>query len=814
MKTINDNVELLSPVGNFECLKAAIQNGADSVYFGANSFSARSSATNFSLDELKSVIHYSKIRNVKTNLTLNTLIKNEEFDEAINLAKYAYENGIDAIIVQDLGLAKKLIEQFPNLPIHSSTQMTIHNLEGAIQAEKLGFKRVVLSRECSLEEIKHICKNTNIEIEVFIHGALCISYSGQCLLSSMIGGRSGNRGRCAQPCRLPYKLTSDSKIIDEGYLLSTKDLCGLEFIPQLIQAGVKCFKIEGRMKTPEYVATVTKIYRKYINLAKSNSSFFIEESDKKDLLQVFNRGGFSSGHLDPKPNQNLVYQNKPNNMGLFLGSVHDFNHNKGYITLRLQEKLKIGDTISLEKESGIYTISELMINGINKQSGYLGDIVKIGRMKGNIGINDKIFKLSDKELSNSAKQTFSDSEFKKIYLNCNITIKKETPIEITIFPCDNTGFYKDIKINLKSDTIPVLAIKSPITKERIISQISKTGNTPYEFKKINIDLDDNLYIPNISCINELRRLGLEKIQEQVIHNHCENILISRKTHDDIKKNTIIINETSENFSNNESISILLNKLDMNYEYNKLDNIQKVYLPLNFFLSSKYSDTINKISSKFDTYIYLPLILKISDLDLEKIIKTHKIKGFVLSNISHFNILEKYSSYEFIGNYSLNIFNNSTIKELSNLGLKTVTLSPETDKESAFKLITNNRFCNTEIIVYGKTPVMTINYCLISKSNKCYYNCSNKCSNNSFYLRDRLGFDFQILPDNYSSVTTIYNSKITSLCVDFNSNIKYSKRIDFIDETIENMQNIIDTIKKAERLEGDIYTNGSFNRQVQ
>jgi len=814
MKTINNNVELLSPVGNFECLKAAIQNGADSVYFGADFFSARASATNFSLDELKTVIHYSKIRNVKTNLTLNTLIKNEEFEEAINLAKYAYENGIDAIIVQDLGLAKKLIELFPNLPIHSSTQMTIHNLEGAIQAEKLGFKRVVLSRECSLEEIKHICKNTNIEIEVFIHGALCISYSGQCLLSSMIGGRSGNRGRCAQPCRLPYKLTSDSKIVDEGYLLSTKDLCGLEFIPQLIKAGVKCFKIEGRMKQAEYVATVTKIYRKYIDLAKSNSSFFIEEFDKKDLLQVFNRGGFSSGHLDTKPNQDLVYPKKPNNMGLFLGSVHDFNPNKGYITLRLQEKIKIGDTISLEKESGTYTISELMINGKNEQAGYLGDIVKIGRMKGNIGINDKIFKLSDKELSNSAKQTFSDSEFKKIYLNCNITIKKETPIEITIFPSDNTGFYKDIKINLKSDTIPVLAIKSPITKERIISQISKTGNTPYEFKNINIDLDDNLYIPNISCINELRRLSLENMQELVIHNNCENILTTKKLNNDIKKNNIIINEATENYSNNESITILLNKLDINFEYNKLENIQKVYLPLNFFLSSKYSETINKISNKFDTYIYLPLILKISNLNLEKILQTFKIKGFVLSNISHFNILEKYSSYEFIGNYSLNIFNNNTIKELSTLGLKTVTLSPETDKESALQLLTNNKFSDTEIIVYGKTPVMTINYCLIGKSNKCYSNCSNSCSTNSYYLRDRLGFDFQILPDNNSSVTTIYNSKITSISVDFNSDIKYNKRIDFIDETIENMQNIINTIKKGERLEGDIYTNGSINRQVQ
>lgn len=191
-------VELLAPVGDFECLKAAVQNGADSVYFGANSFSARAFANNFDSDELQKAIQYAKIRGVKTNLTLNTLIKDDEFESAINLAKEAYQFGIDAIIVQDLGLAKKLIEMFPDLPIHASTQMTVHNLNGALELQDLGFKRVVLSRELSTDEIDYICKNTKIEIECFVHGALCISYSGQCLLSSMIGGRSGNRGKCAR----------------------------------------------------------------------------------------------------------------------------------------------------------------------------------------------------------------------------------------------------------------------------------------------------------------------------------------------------------------------------------------------------------------------------------------------------------------------------------------------------------------------------------------------------------------------------------------------------------------------------------------
>ena len=361
-------IDLLSPVGDFDCLKAAVQNGANSVYFGADLFSARAYASNFNLDDLEKAIIYAKARGVKTNLTLNTLVTDNEFNDAFELAKKAYEYGIDAIIVQDLGLAKQLIKHFPDLDIHASTQMTVHNLQGVLKMQELGFKRVVLSRELSLQEIEYICKNSDIEIECFIHGALCISYSGQCLFSSMVGGRSGNRGKCAQPCRLPYKLLENDDMTDSGHLLSTRDLCGLDFIPSLINAGVTCLKIEGRMKSPEYVATVTRIYRKYIDLAEritDINDFKIEENDRKTLLQVFNRGMSSTGHLTNEPNKNLVFKEKPNNMGLFLGKVEKYSKNKGYITVKLQEPIEIGDTISLEKETGSYNVSELMIKDKN-----------------------------------------------------------------------------------------------------------------------------------------------------------------------------------------------------------------------------------------------------------------------------------------------------------------------------------------------------------------------------------------------------------------------------------------------------------------
>ena len=399
-------IELLSPVGDFDCLKAAVQNGADSVYFGGSLFNARYNAHNFDADELKQAIQYAKLRNVKVDFTLNTLIKNNEFADAVELANYVYSLGVDAIIVQDLGLAKYLIKSFPDLPIHASTQMTIHNLHGVKELEELGFKRAVLSRELSLDEIQYICKNTNIEIETFIHGALCISYSGQCLFSSSIGARSGNRGKCAQPCRLPYKLFSTNNqkqklnqnksdtnknnincnndynnsnnnnnnnynnnnsnnnsndiCLDSGYLLSPRDLCGLNYIPQLINAGVSCLKIEGRMKSPEYVATVTKIYRKYIDLAYSQKDYIIDQNDIDELMQVFNRGGFSSANFESTPNRNYVFKEKPNNIGIYIGNVSKLNKEKGLVRLTLKNDVQIGDKISFEKEEHKYTISELM----------------------------------------------------------------------------------------------------------------------------------------------------------------------------------------------------------------------------------------------------------------------------------------------------------------------------------------------------------------------------------------------------------------------------------------------------------------------
>lgn len=813
-------VELLAPVGDWNCLKAAVQNGADAVYFGVEQFNARMYAANFNVEDMKQVIEYCKLRNVKTNLTLNTLLENCEFDNAVDLAKEAYKAGVDAIIVQDLGLAKYLIDNIPGLPIHASTQMTVHNLQGVLKLEKLGFDRVVLSRELSCEEIEYICKNCKVEIETFIHGALCICYSGQCLFSSVVGGRSGNRGKCAGPCRLPYELISENaetherKSIDKGYLLSTKDLCGIAYLPRLIQAGVKCFKIEGRMKSPEYVATVTRIYRKYIDMVLNNDDFIIDEKDINDLMQVFNRGGFSDGHLDSKHNRNLIFLEKPSNMGIYLGTIKKYNSNKGHITLQLEEDLELGDSISVSNEASKYLVSELMIKNVNQKKVSANTEVTIGRMKGNIKVGDKVYRISSKALSDFAKASYDNCENKKIPLNCTVTIKKNTPISMEISTNKNTCYnelYSSIYVKEISNMIPIDALKTPISVERVVKQISKTTNTPFSFENITVLLDDGLYVPSISTLNELRRTALEKVEQEILSRAKRTLLdLSKKSKESITYTPNV---------KNPEISVLFRQLDLDFDYTKLDKekITNIYVSLELFISKKYSKIISYFSDNYNLYIYVPSIIKtnyknIALSTIEQAVMIYNIKGFIVSNIGDFELLKKYSKdYEFIGNYTLNVFNNNTMEEYRKLGLSRITLSRELNQELIKEMLANANL-NTEMIVYGNLPLMASSYCFLGKTNKCYPNCGTNCKkNNKYYLKDRLGFNFRVVPNSIETVTLICNSKTLSISTkDLPVNFV---RLDILDESINEINEAVDKAYNREKLEGLQYTNGNLYREV-
>ena len=778
-----NNIELLSPVGEWNSLVSAVQNGANAVYFGADEFNARMNSKNFNREELKKAIEYAKLRNVKTNLTLNILIKNDEFSKAMELVEYAYTCGIDAIIVQDLGLAKAIIKSFPDLEVHSSTQMTVYNLEGARKIQEMGFKRCVLARELSVDEIKHICKNVNIEIEVFIHGALCICYSGQCLMSSIIGGRSGNRGKCAGTCRFPYSLLNNGKEADKGYLLSSKDVCTLDILPELIKTGVKSFKIEGRMKSPEYVGTVTSVYRKYIDLANSNKPYKVQAEDKEKLMQIFNRGGFSTGYLKGKLGKDMMYKYKPNHMGIYIGKVEHYNPNKGYTKIKLEKELNLGDSISIK--DGTCKISELMIGNNNIKQGKIGQTVTIGRIYGKINSGDKVYRTVDINLNREINQKLSKENIKR-KINCKIIIQEDTPISLKV-----QDIVTGIEIT-KTGSVPQKAEKQGLSRERIEEQISKLGNTVFEVANINTEIGDML-ITQISGINELRREAIQELEEKI-----------RKTF--IRKPRKIVEEKeiiSKQSISAPRVSVCLNSMSETLEYSKLQGIDNIYIPLRFFTAPKLKKQVKEITENFNTYLLMPAISKSNyeKINIEAILKEYKIAGVVISNISQ---LETFKNLKTIANYTMNVMNNKSIKELESLGIKGYTVSPETDKNTILSL---NGDIGMELIVYGRTLLMTTEYCAIG----IYKNCPGTCEHGIFKLKDRMGFEFPIYTDRINCNNLIYNSKITSIeWKEFNPN---TIRIDILDESIDKINNIVNTVKKGERLEGKEFTNGNLNREI-
>lgn len=793
-----DKVELLSPAGNFESMISAIQNGADAVYFGANRLNARANSKNFDNEELKNAIEYAKLRNVKTHMTLNILIKNDEFEEAIELVKYVYELGLDAVIIQDLGLARVIIDNFPGLEVHASTQCSIYNLEGVNELTKYGFNRVVLARELSIPEISNISKNTDTEIEVFIHGALCISYSGQCLMSSIIGQRSGNRGKCAGPCRMEYDLINKEKekVVDSGYLLSSKDVCTLDILPNLIEAGVKSFKIEGRMKSPEYVGIVTSIYRKYIELYYSDSEYIVDEKDRKMLLQVFNRGGFSTGYINGKLGKDMMYTHKASHMGIEIGKVLEYHKSKGYVKVKLLDNISLGDSIVIKDDS--CKISELMYGNNNTKTASKNEVVTIGRIHGNIEIGNSVFKTVDLGLQKSIERK---NTFENIKRDMQVFMQlKEN--EFAVLKLIDTQ--TNISVEVLSENKIEKAMKTATTKERIIEQLEKTGNSVFQIENIDIDMNEELYIP-ISMINELRRNAIEELEKKI-----KEIFIRKPSNLNNKYLNLI--SKSEETRTVKNVTVFFRNINLDIEYDKLKDIDNVYIHVKEFLKDENTKIIDLMVEKFNVYVYLPNItkgnyIKLFEKNLKNILEKN-IDGVVISNISQLNILKEngvdISKLKIIANYTMNCINNVTIRELEKLNIYKVIMSPEFSKD-----VINNMSGNVEreLIVYGRTLLMTSEYCPIGT----YIKCEGTCQKGKYILKDRLGYEFPIYTDRINCNSLLYNSKITSLSYK-GINVD-SICIDILDESFEQIQDIVNVYKMGDKYEGKDYTNSNINKEI-
>ncbi len=738
----NNKIELLSPAGSIESFKAACQNGADAVYMGVDKYNARAMAVNFGINEYIECIEYAHIRGIKVYLTLNTLMYDDEIKEALDIVLKLYSKGLDAVIIQDIGLGMLIHKLIPKLPLHASTQMSVYSLDQVKYLEGIGFKRVVLARELSVDEIEYICKNTNLEIEVFIHGALCVSVSGQCLLSSTIGNRSANRGRCAQPCRMKYSLynSKGKELISNSYILSKKDIFGLEYVNKLKEIGVTSLKIEGRNKNPEYVAGVTKNYRNAIN----NN---INSNTKQELMQLFNRGGISIGYFDGVKYKNSISLLSPKNTGIFLGKVID---KKGvYVKLKLEEDIDMHDGFEIYSEDKVISNIVTCIKNdkyVNVNSNMKkGEYVWIGDVKKSVKIGSNIYKTSSDKLNKKYRLTYSNNvENIKNKVEVEINILKDKKIFAKVF-------LNNICINIDIDYIPQLANNKELDKEAVISAFSKTQDIPFifDFKKINID--NKLFVP-VSILNELRR----KIVYEILKSYKININVSNeeKSVEKLLNEEVVQNNIKIKDSNKVNAKFLY-KYDNKVNYAKVD---RLYIDICDYI--KYREDILEKYKNVQIYIVIPNVVlsnkrKIILDNIDEIFKDN-ISGVLLGSFEFFKlVLEKKKQYNFVlvADYTLNISNIYSATFLVKEGFDVITPSYDmsiTDIENM------SRYVNVEI-VEDYITVMTSRYCILGsmledrKENK---NCSMPCLKDRFYLKDDYGYKYYIINDSIDCIVRL------------------------------------------------------------
>lgn len=707
--------ELLVPVGDMECLYQAIHNGADAVYLGGKSFGARKFAKNFTNDELIAAIKYCHLYGVKIYVTMNTLIKNNEVDDFIEQARFLHKNGVDALIIQDFGMICLLREKFPNLEIHASTQTNVSSWDVCKLYHKLGVKRVVFARELTLDEIDNI--DVNIEKEAFIHGALCISYSGCCLMSSMLGGRSGNRGECAGVCRMPFTLEKNGKAIQNNkYLLSTRELNTTSKIKELLDSSIYSFKIEGRMKSPLYVGFITKLYRRLIDGEEFDVNLEIDR-----LKTIFNRE-FTVGRIFSTNDSEFMNIKSPNHIGLEIGKV--ININKDKITIKLSRELHQGDAIRFSDSNKGFIVNylyDLKDNLISSST----DICMVDN-KVNLNNMGKVLKTQDYLL----EKEFESITNKKIPISFKVKAKLNESLEIKVTDGENSFMEKGIIVSK--------AMNSPMMKESIGKHLKKLGNSPFICSCIDIDMDDNIFIP-VKSINEMRRNLIEKlvvVRENKKKDFYEKEIIFIKSRHDIMDGKIHCSIFTE-----EQLNICLEL-----------GVDRIYAPR--YLYDKYSDKGN-VFLKVDRCLY-----NISD------------------NLKERNLVsETIEAENMIGNYPLNVFNIYTAYYLQKYGFSELCLSIELSLEeiNEFIRLYKEKFGNYsfEVLCYGLVENMIIKSNILNIEKNDY----------SYYLKDVHKRKFPVYYD--GRITHILNYKSYNFDF-FMGNI----RLDFYNEKSSEIINIV------------------------
>ncbi len=822
--------DLLSPAGNWDCARAAVENGADAIYFGLDRFNARMRSQNFTEADLPALMAFLHQRGVKGYVTLNTLIFQDELRSAEQYIRSIVAAGVDAAIVQDVGICNLIRHISPDFPIHGSTQMTVTSAAGVEFAAELGCQLVVLARECSIQEINKIQSkiktSCEMPLEVFVHGALCVAYSGQCLTSEALGGRSANRGECAQACRMPYELIADGETVELGdrqYLLSPQDLSGLEVLPELIQSGVTCLKIEGRLKAPEYVANVTRVYRQAIDrIAKDlnlNQNFRVSSGDRYDLEMAFSRGLYT-GWFKGINNQELAHARFGKKRGVYLGTVAGVEpdkFNNVRVVLRTQAPVKPGDGVVFDaghpdqREEGgrVYTVD------LRRGETYLTfgrDALNLSR----INVGDRIWKTSDPELDKRVRQSYDGDNHYQRPLDLEVHGGIGEPL--VAIARDGQGHV----VQAESQMPCIEAHSKPLDTDRLRDQLGRLGNTPFVLGELINHVTDRIMVP-VSELNRIRRElveALEVVRSEPLRWQLNEAAQVSDLLAEIRKPPAPNSGGSEDVSN---LIVLVRELDQVEAAVKL-GVKTIYCE--FEDPREYREAVQLVRQAAHApqiYVAPPRIMKSGENWILEQVTKCMADGYLIRNYDHLkyfgnpDIMQALGNPKLIGDFSLNVANALTAQYFKSIAkLDRLTASYDLNIQQLEDLLEGAPPEWFEITLHQHMPMFHMEHCVFCaflSEGTDYTNCGRPCDRHSVTLRDRTGTE-HILKADAGCRNTLFNGVVQTGGEHAKRLIDRGVRnfrIEFVNETPHELHQIVRCYQQL--LNGDI-TGGDLWRSLQ
>ncbi len=785
--------ELLAPAGSLECIRAAVENGADAVYFGLDvGFNARARAANFPVEQLPETMAELHRRGVKGYVTLNTLIFSNELPEVEALVRKISEAGVDALLVQDLGVARLIRAICPDLPMHASTQMTLTSAECIEVARQLGITRVVLPRELSIDEMREIHTATSIELEAFVHGALCVAYSGQCLTSESLGGRSANRGQCAQACRLPYDVICDGEDVElreQKYLLSPQDLSAIEYSPDLIDAGIKSFKIEGRLKTPEYVANITRHYRSAIDTAMAGHPVVITPADKREMELSFSRG-FSPGWLEGNDHKRLVPGLSSAKRGVFLGQVVDTG--RGAVRIQLASPVAKGDGLVFEGDRVAQTEQGGRVYGIRRRGLRVEGTVTSGLVDlefardsidfDQLWVGQGVWKTDDPQLNSRLRKTFTGADpLRRVPVEFEVRAVVGEPLNVTART--DAG----VSVSVTSDQPLEAARKHPLTEEILREQLSRLGASPYELGQLRAEISGGPMVP-LSVLSKLRQ-GL--IEELLVRSGDPPVRrISSEPVLTALRQTLPPRE--EQTQEPVRLALLcrsIKQIDTALsagERNLLADFQEI---------KEYSYAIDMArQAKARLLIATPRIQKPGEMGIFRVMAKTQPDGFLVRNLAGMAFCAE-EQIPFVADYSLNVTNELTAQFLMDQGASWLTASYDLNRDQLLQLVESVPPQWLEVVIHQHMPMFHMEHCVFCAvlspgTNKT--NCGRPCDVHQVELRDRVGMEHPLKAD-VGCRNTLYNATPQSsaeVVADLIRRGIRQFRIEFLNDSPSEMRQVI------------------------